>query len=125
MRSFTLKAGLAALVLSVSAAGAFAAQPSAFSSDEAPAVKVMEPRVDVVLQQLQSTVDGIKVEHQDKNLTSAQTAQLDREAAGIRKDVEKIAAGNHGKVPQGDYHQIMARIDSLNVDGKTQPPGNY
>lgn len=105
MHSQSLKAGLAAAFISLSSIAAFA--------DSAPPVVVEEPHVGIVLDQLSNAMDGIRTEHKDRNISAAETAKLDRQAMNIRRDAENIAAKNHGRIPGGEYRQLLTRIERL------------
>ena len=124
MRSIHSKTGLALIILSLSGAGAFAAGsgigPSDGDDGAAAAVNV-EPRATTVLGQLQSTVDGIKVEAASRNLSADHVAQLEKEASRIRAETLQAAAANGGVLARSDYRQLLGRIDGLSLDAGTQP----
>lgn len=122
MRSISLKAGLAAAIVSLSLANAFAAgavAPTTDSPRETAPITEQQRRIGVVLEQLGSTVDGIKMEQKDQNISTADAAKFEKDVSGIRKDAERIAGKNDGKIPVSDYHALLARMDDLQNSSKT------
>ncbi len=124
MRPNTLKAGLAAALVTFSFANAFAAETAVDTTSPraVPAITEQEPRLGVVLGQLQSAVDGVKIERQDSAMSRTESAQLDKDAMQIRKDAEQIAAKHGGKLPASDYHQILSRIGKLGMTTGSADP---
>ncbi|EBX4816828.1 hypothetical protein BZU93_26440 [Salmonella enterica subsp. enterica] len=116
MHTATLKAGLAATFITLSSISAFA--------DRAPPVVIEEPHLGTVLDQVQAAVDGIKMENKDHNLTTAQTAQLDKQAGAIRRDAEMAAKDNRGRIPSPTYHALLDRISKLNIASNATPPND-
>ncbi len=124
MRSIHKKTGLALVILSLSGAGAFAAnlaQNDADSDNGAPPVISVEPRAETVLGQLESTVDGIRMQSAAQNISADKAAQLEQEASQIRSETLQVAAANGGALPQSDYHQIVSRINDLSMSAGVQP----
>ena len=124
MRSIHSKTGLALIILSLSGAGAFAAaigQNDTDSGDGAPPVISVEPRAEIVLGQLESTVDGIRMESAARNIPADKAAQLEQEASRIRSETLQVAAANGGALPESDYRQIVGRINDLSLSAGVQP----
>lgn len=118
MRSFktsTKMLALTASLLAVPFAGAYAAgfgghdgalpmpAPTAFQG----------PRIDSVLGQLTGLDQGIADAEQAKTITPAVAHGLERRDANISRVAQRVAAADHGRLPAGQYHQLMRRVDHL------------
>ncbi|WP_156459837.1 MULTISPECIES: hypothetical protein [unclassified Mesorhizobium] len=111
MRSFTPRMfAISILVAAVPLTGAYA---SSYNVGETPAVQLQGPRLQAVLGQLQSAVDGVKAERSDRTLSAAQAGMMEKQAAGIRMTAERDAAQNHGRVPTAQYHDILRKIGNI------------
>lgn len=122
MRSLTLKAALAAFLVSAPFASALAApmhEPHFRSSDHddsdvpAPTTYAIGGQLSAVLNDLRDADARIASDRQLKLITPAQARGLAAQAAAIRK--EAVAGSKHdgGMIPAGEYHQLMARISGL------------
>lgn len=111
MRSFTPTIfALSALLAAAPLTGAYA---SSYNVGETPTVQLQGPRLQAVLGQLQSAVDGIKAERGDRALSAAEAGTMEKQATGIRMTAERDAARNHGRVPTAQYHDILRRIGNI------------
>lgn len=111
MRSFTPTIfALSALLAAAPLTGAYA---SSYNVGETPTVQLQGPRLQAVLGQLQSAVDGIKAERGDRALSAAEAGTMEKQATGIRRMAERDAAQNHGRVPSAQYRDILRQIGNI------------
>lgn len=118
MRSFRTSTKMLALttsLLAVPFAGAYAAgfgdhngavpmpAPTAFQG----------PRIDSVVGQLQGLDQGITDAAQAKTITPVVAHRLEMRDAKITRTAERVAARDHDRLPSGEYHRIMRRVDGL------------
>lgn len=106
MHKNTLKAALAAAIISVSAGAALA--------DAAPPVVIEQSDLSIVMAQLDNTVAGVKQGTELRKITPAEAKTLDKQAMTIRRSAEQSAAKNGGKLTSAEYHQLLAQIAELN-----------
>lgn len=120
MRSFTPKTSftimaLTASMLAVPFTGAYAGEFADHSGamDAVTLVDFQGPRADSVLNQLRGIDQGIANATQAKTITPAEAHRLEMRDARITRTAERVAARNHDRMPSGEYHRIMRRVDGL------------
>jgi hypothetical protein len=120
MRSFNPKASftimaLTASLLAVPFAGAYAAQQDDHTGavDVATPTAFQGPRIDSILNQLHGIDQGVANARQAKMITPAVAHRLEMRDANISKAAERVAAADHGRLPAGQYHELMHRVDNL------------
>lgn len=118
MRSFTSKTSLktaivAAFLVAIPFAGAYAAGHHKGALDEAAPAVFDGPRVDGIVGQLQGIDSGIKDAEQQKLITPAEAHSLQMRAADISRVAERTAASDNGRIPSAQYHQLLRRVDNL------------
>lgn len=117
MRSFktsTRMLALTAALLAVPFAGAYAAAGDHDGALPMPAPTAFQgPRIDSVLGQLQGLDQGIANAEQGKTITPTVAHRLEMRDARITRTAEQVAARNHDRLPSGEYHRIMRRVDGL------------
>lgn len=125
MRSLTPKTiAIATLLAVVPLAGAYAA-----SDPAEPTLnninKLEGSRLEAMVGQIDSVRQGVAVAQQDKEITGAQARMFDARVDGVRRDAERVAAADHGKIPMSNYHQLMRRLDNVNahIQDHTGYPG--
>jgi hypothetical protein len=115
MRSLTPKTiAIASLLAVVPLAGAYAA------SDPAEPIlnnmsKLEGSRLEALVGQADSVRQGVAVAQQDKEIDGAQARMLDARVDGVRRDAERVAAADHGKIPTSRYHEFMRQLDNVNA----------
>jgi len=118
MRSFTPRtslktATLAALLIAVPFAGAYAAGHHKGALDEAAPTDFTGPRVAALIDQVQGVDKGITNARQAKAITPMEAQKLHQRAANISQAAEKTAAADHGRIPAAQYAQLLHRLDNL------------
>lgn len=122
MRSLTLKAALAAFLVSTPLGIAFAApmhEPHFRSSDHddsdapPPTTYTTGGQLSAVLNDLRDTDARIQSDRTLKLITPAEARGLEAQAATIRKAAVADSVRDGGMIPAGEYHQLMARISGL------------
>ena len=118
MRSFTPRtslktATLAALLIAVPFAGAYAAGHHKGALDEAAPTDFTGPRVAALIDQVQGVDKGITNARQAKTITPMEAQKLHQRAANISQAAEKTAAADHGRIPAAQYAQLLHRLDNL------------
>ena len=118
MRSFTPRtslktATLAALLIAVPFAGAYAAGHHKGALDEAAPTDFTGPRVAALIDQVQGVDKGITNARQAKTITPMEAQKLHQRAANISQAAEKTAAADHGRIPAAQYAQLLHRLDDL------------
>ncbi|HEY4192219.1 MAG TPA: hypothetical protein VGM46_06200, partial [Mesorhizobium sp.] len=56
---------------------------------------------------------GIADARQADAISPAEAHRLEMRAANISKVAERMADADHGRLPRGQYHQLMRRVDHL------------
>ena len=112
MRSFSFSTlALAATLAATPLAGAFA------SADDAAPMALPHPATvshqKVILDQLSSVSDGISADLRDRSITPAEARTLRADARDIRKETMAVAAADHGRIPAGQYDQLLQRVEHL------------
>lgn len=112
--SFTITA-LTASLLAVPFTGAYASTFREHSGalDAATLVDFQGPRADSIMNQLHGIDQGIADARQAKTITPAVAHRLEARDANITRVAQRTAATNHGRLPAGQYHQLMRRVDHL------------
>ena len=114
MRSLAPKtlrtATLAAILVAVPFAGAYAASQHRSAA-------VSDPRVITLINQVEGVDKGIAEAKLAKMITPAEAQKLHMRAAHISQAAERTAA--HGKIPDDQYHQLMLQLDSLDQTLRT------
>ncbi|UDL87827.1 hypothetical protein LGH82_22005 [Mesorhizobium sp. PAMC28654] len=118
MRSFTSRTSLktatvAAFLVAIPFAGAYAAGHHRGALDEGTPIVFEGPRVDGIVGQLQGISSGIKDAEQQNLITPAVAHSLQMRDADISRVAEKTAASNNGRIPSAQYHQLLRRVDHL------------
>ncbi|CAI2932703.1 hypothetical protein [Aminobacter niigataensis] len=123
MRSLTLKAALAAFLVSAPLGGiAFAApmhEPHFRSSDHddsdapPPTTYVTGGQLSAVLNDLRDADARIQSDQHLKLITPAEARGLEAQGTTIRKAAVADSVRDGGLIPAGEYHQLMARISGL------------
>lgn len=124
MRSFTQNRTLRMLALSASLiavpfAGAYAANRTAHNAFQGDGVNTdPEPvfdgsRIESIRNQLVGAEQGIRDAQLEKKITPAEAHTLMMRANTINRAVERTAARNGGRLPSGQYEQLMRRFDGL------------
>jgi hypothetical protein len=106
---------LTASMLAVPFTGAYAGEFADHSGamDAVTLVDFQGPRADSVLNQLRGIDQGIADATQAKTITPAEAHRLEMRDATITRVAERTAAADHGRLPAGQYRQIMRRVDHL------------
>ncbi|AZO27402.1 hypothetical protein [Mesorhizobium sp. M1B.F.Ca.ET.045.04.1.1] len=110
MRSFKLPltfklprtAALAALVVAVPFAGAYAASAGFYT-----------PRTAGLIDQAQSVDQGITAARQMDKIKPAEARDLHRQAVRISRVAQREAAAGHGAIPSEQYQQLVAQLDDV------------
>ncbi|MHA6642918.1 hypothetical protein [Mesorhizobium sp. A623] len=112
--SFTIVAFTASL-LAVPFAGAYAGESSDPSGalDAATPADFQGPRADSIMNQLRGIDQGIADATQARTITPAEAHRLEVRDANITRVAQRTAATDHGRLPSGQYHQLMRRVDHL------------
>ncbi len=118
MRSFTSKTSLktatvAAFLVAIPFAGAYAAGHHKGALDETAPVVFDGPRVDGIIGQLQGIDSGIKNAEERNLISHAVAHSLEMRDADISRIAQKTAASNNGRIPSAQYHQLLRRVDYL------------
>jgi hypothetical protein len=143
MRSFTLRAALAAVLVSTSLAGAHAAalpaapgtplpsaaaqaqpvKPDAMTTGAITAPKsahvamqreVFRPRLAHIDYALGAANHRIRVDHGRGYLTAAEYRMLRARSHDIRMDAQRTASNHRGALPRASYVAYLNRVESLN-----------
>jgi len=118
MRSFKTSTKMLALTASLLAVPFAGASAAGFGGHDGalpmPAPTAFQgPRIDSVVGQLQGLDQGITDAAQARTITPAEAHGLEMRDARIIRTAERVAARNHDRLPSGDYHRIMRRVDGL------------
>jgi ABC-type oligopeptide transport system substrate-binding subunit len=115
MRSFrTLRiATLAASLIAVPFAGAYAAGYHKGALDEATPTVFSGPRVTGLIDQVQGVAKGIADARQENTITSAEAQRLHMRAARISRAAERVVTADHGRIPGAQYRQLLRRLDNV------------
>ncbi|MER9135231.1 hypothetical protein NKI20_02820 [Mesorhizobium sp. M0830] len=118
MRSFTPRtplrtATLAAFLIAVPLAGAYAAGHHKGALDATDPTDFTGPRIDSVIQQVQGVRQGIVDAKRANNITPAVAQRLEMRTSHITQAAEKIAASDHGRIPAAQYHDLLRRLDNV------------
>ncbi|CAN7272542.1 hypothetical protein [Mesorhizobium sp. LjRoot246] len=104
MRSFSTKplrtAALAALLVTVPFAGAYAASTSFYGSRET-----------VLFDQIQGVDTGIRAAMQANKIKPDEARDLRRQVAQLNRDAQKAA--QDGTMPATQYQQLLAQLDDV------------
>ncbi|RWC29222.1 hypothetical protein [Mesorhizobium sp.] len=104
MRSFTTKplrtAALAALLVTVPFAGAYAAPTSFYG-----------PRETVLFDQIQGVDTGIRAAMQANKIKPDEARDLRRQVAQLNRDAQRAA--RDGTMPATQYRQLLAQLDDV------------
>ncbi|TIN31818.1 MAG: hypothetical protein E5Y31_00725 [Mesorhizobium sp.] len=104
MRSFTTKplraAALAALLVTVPFAGAYAASTSFYG-----------PRETVLFDQIQGVDTGIRAAMQANKIKPDEARDLRRQVAQLNRDAQRAA--RDGTMPATQYQQLLAQLDDV------------
>lgn len=144
MRSFTLRAALAAVLVSTSLAGAYAASlptalgtPMPNAAAQAQPVKpdamttgaittptqpkhvamqreTLRPRLAHIDRRLGEANERIRVDHGRGYLTAAEYRTFQARSHDIRMDAQRTAANHRGALPKASFVAFQNRIDRLN-----------
>ncbi|MBZ9737524.1 MULTISPECIES: hypothetical protein [unclassified Mesorhizobium] len=106
-------ATLAAILIAVPLAGAYAAGHHKGALDATAPTDLTGPRVEAVIDQVQGVHQGIVDARQANNITPAVAERLEMRAARIGHAAEKIAASDHGRIPAAQYHDLLRRLDNV------------
>ncbi|TPL93369.1 hypothetical protein [Mesorhizobium sp. B2-3-12] len=106
-------ATLAAILIAVPLAGAYAAGHHKGALDATAPTDLTGPRVEAVIDQVQGVHQGIVDARQANNITPAVAERLDMRAARIGQAAERIAASDHGRIPAAQYHDLLRRLDNV------------
>lgn len=101
---------LAAMLMAVPLAGAYAAQHSPRAHR---VVTFDDARLDNLLAQVQGLDEGVSDASLLKLMKPAVAHDLHMQAASITRDAERAAARDHGMLPTESYNQLMRRLDNL------------
>jgi hypothetical protein len=118
VRSFKTSFPLVALTASLLAVPFTGAYAGAFSDhsgamDAVTLVDFQGPRADSIMNQLQGIDQGIADARQAKTITPAEAHRLAVRDANITRVAQRTAATDRGRLPAGQYHQLMRRVDHL------------
>jgi hypothetical protein len=113
MRSLTPKTiAIATLLAVVPLAGAYAeSDPGAPIANN----KLEGSRLEALVGQADSVRQGVAVAQQDKEINGTQARMFDARVDGVRRDAERVAAADHGKIPMSRYQELMRRLDNVNA----------
>jgi hypothetical protein len=101
---------LASLFVAAPLAGAYASMSDDHVSlTQPPAASA--PHEKVILNQLNSVMDGITADRAGGQLTAAQASSMEADAHNIRK--ETIAASAHGQMSNASYDQLLSKLGQL------------
>lgn len=103
MRKNIVMAGLAATLLSISAAGAFA--------DSAPPVVLREGRLGVVQENVAAGMERVRMGVDDHKISHREALALDTSLLAIRHAAARDAS--HGGITTAEYHNLLGRIDAI------------
>jgi hypothetical protein len=131
MRSMAFKAALAAILISTPLATAFAKEhhgsmrefsfqngPSGGNTPDSPAPSygyAPGGQLRAILDDLQADDARIVSDRQATLITPAEVRSLRGEEAMIRRTAAGDSARDGGKIPAGEYGQLMAQLSSLNA----------
>lgn len=123
MRSLTIKAALAALLLSTLSTAAFAARgdhfqdrsPNIAGGDASPGYSTYarNGQLDAVLADLRDANTRIAYDRSHGLITAHQANRLHAEDAMIRREAVAMNARDGGAIPMGQYHRLMSQVDTL------------
>jgi len=130
MRSFAIKAALAAVLVSTSLTGAFAAsgqypaptmpqathaqsmaKPVAASTATAPMYK---PRLAHIMNEVHAANQRIAVDHRRGFLNVAEFRRLENRSNAIRENALHVARLHDGALPTANYQNLQRRVAMLN-----------
>lgn len=70
-------------------------------------------RLTNILNDLHGIDQGIANARQEKRITPATARNLQVQASSIGTAAERIAGADHGRVPNPQYHRLIAQLDNL------------
>lgn len=113
MRSLTPKTiAIASLLAFVPLAGAYAeSDPGAPNFND-----FQGPRLSALVGQVDSVRQGVADARQGNEIDAAQARMLDARVNRVQNAAERIAAGDHGRIPSSNYHQLMRQLDNVNLN---------
>ncbi|MBZ9695762.1 hypothetical protein LB516_09360 [Mesorhizobium sp. CO1-1-7] len=106
-------ATLAAILIAVPLAGAYAAGHHKGALDATAPTDMAGPRVEALVQQVQGVHQGIVDARQANHITPAVAERLEMRTARISQVAERIAASDHGRIPAAQYHDLLRRLDNV------------
>lgn len=117
MRSFAPKtirtATIAAFLVAVPLAGAYAAGHHKGALDATDPTDMVGPRVTGLIDQVKGVDEGIADARQANTITPAEAQQLHMRAAHISQAAARTAAADHGRIPAAQYHDLLRRLDNV------------
>ncbi|MER9843007.1 hypothetical protein NKJ59_17375 [Mesorhizobium australicum] len=106
-------ATLAAILIAVPLAGAYAAGHHKGALDATAPTDMAGPHVKALVEQVRGVHQGIVDARQANHITPAVAERLEMRTAQISQVAERIAASDHGRIPAAQYHDLLRRLDNV------------
>lgn len=118
MRSYAPKATIrtatiAAFLVAVPLAGAYAAGHHKGALDATDPIDMVGPRVTGLIEQAKGVDEGIADARQENTITPAEAQKLHMRAAHISQAAARTAAADHGRIPAAQYHDLLRQLDNV------------
>ncbi|RJT41050.1 hypothetical protein D3227_08035 [Mesorhizobium waimense] len=118
MRSFAPRttirtATIAAFLVAVPLAGAYAAGHHKGALDATDPTDMVGPRITGLIEQVKGVDEGITDARQANTITPSEAQTLHMRAAHISQAAARTAAADHGRIPAAQYHDLLRRLDNV------------
>ncbi|UCI08548.1 hypothetical protein [Mesorhizobium sp. B1-1-8] len=109
-------ATIAAVLIAAPVAGAYAAGHRRGALDATDPANMTGPRVTSLVEQVQGVDRGITDAREANTISASEAQRLHMRAAHISQAAERVAGSDRGRIPAGQYKDLLRRLD--NVDQK-------